>query len=769
MVATGSIENLSSKMNLRRNSFWSVIENVLPWFILAIMLFYTYAKFFGHPYGFRWRSSTGVIVHVFDEQSEPTLQEGDQIIQIGPLLWDEFRADLRKTFFEGAKPGDVVPIIVERDGDLVNVSWAYPGFTRREFLEQFYSEWFIAYLFWLAGLLTILLVRPKDDRRLLMALFNFLTAIWLIAGSGVSAFHIWNSALVLRMAILLCVPVYLHLHWVFPQPLGKIPDKVIWAVYTVTLFLVIAQWFQLLPNSLYLLGFMVALGGSFILLLIHIVRQPLARRDLRFLFVAVLLAMALAVIWQIIYSLNKLPLWFGSGGLVGLPLLPLAYLYSAFRRRLGDLELRVNRFFSLYLFVILLGIVGLPLIVLLEQIIQISGEVLTISLISAVFTAAAFIGGYPAFENFVERRIFGIPLPSKHLLEIYSNRITTSNSLSELVRVIEDEIIPSLLIRQFIFLQSDHGSLKVLSKTGVDEEQIPKAQDVPDLMTQTNVYLTPDPLSKDWPYSWIRLILPLKLGAETIGFWLFGRRDPDDIYSQLEIPIIKSLANQTAVALSNILQTERLKAMYEANIDRDEQERLRLSRDLHDSILNQIATLLMSTDAPVFSPSFQKGFEVLTERLREIVSDLRSPMLDMGLKLAFEDIADKLTERNQDTVKILADIQADGECRYPKKVESHLYRIMQEACENTLKHAHAKTMKITVRLYREKTELQIEDDGIGFDSGASPKLDDMLVGKHFGLAGIHERASLIGAEVHIHSMPGQGTRIQVIWESKDNI
>lgn len=206
-----------------------------------------------------------------------------------------------------------------------------------------------------------------------------------------------------------------------------------------------------------------------------------------------------------------------------------------------------------------------------------------------------------------------------------------------------------------------------------------------------------------------------------------------------------------------------------ANIDREEQERLRLSLDLHDSILNQIATLLMSTDAPIFSPAFQKGFEVLTERLREIVSDLKSPMLDMGLKLAFEDIADKLVDRNQDTVKILADIKVDGECRYPEKVESHLYRIIQEACENSLKHAHAKTVKITVRLYREKNELQVEDDGIGFDAGASPKLDDMLVGKHFGLARIYERASLIGAEVYIHSKPGQGTRIQVIWESKDNI
>ena len=118
----------------------------------------------------------------------------------------------------------------------------------------------------------------------------------------------------------------------------------------------------------------------------------------------------------------------------------------------------------------------------------------------------------------------------------------------------------------------------MLSKLGVNEAQVPKEQDMPDLMTQPGIYRSPDLASSDQPYSWIRLILPLKLGEETNGYWLFGRRDPDDIYSQLEIPILQSLASQTAIALSNILQTERLKSMYEGNIDRYEQERLRLSR-----------------------------------------------------------------------------------------------------------------------------------------------------------------------------------------------
>ncbi len=756
----------ATRMKLQRNSLMSAIEMTLPLLISLILLFYTYAKFFGHPYGIRWSSSTGTIVYVFDKQPEPTLKEGDKIVRIGDVSWDEFSEDLRKTFFDGTAPGDIVPVTVKRDGQIVNIDWVYPGFNLDEFLEQFYSEWGMAYLFWFAGLVTILSIRPRDDRWLLMALFNFLTAIWLIAGSGGSAYHIWNSALVLRVAVLLSVPVYLHLHWVFPQTLGKLSNKLIGVIYAATLILAILQWFQFVPSNFYLLAFMVALIGSFILLLTHILRQPIARRDLRLLFVAALLAMILAVTWEIMYSLNVIPEWLGSGGLLGLPLLPLAYLYSAFRRRLGDLEVRANRFFSIYLFVIFLAIVELPLIILFDQITQISGEVPVISLIAAVVTAAAFIWLYPAFEKYVERRIFDIPLPSKNLLEIYSNRITTSHSLSDLIRVVDEEIIPSLLIRQFVFLQLENGSVKVLSKTEVNEEQIPKAKDVPDLLTQAGDYLPPDATIESQPYSWIRLILPLKLGEETIGFWLFGRRDPDDMYSQLEIPIIKSLSNQTAVALSNILQTERLRAMYETNIDRYEQEKLRLSRDLHDSILNELAALLMREDATVFSPEFQQAFEALTERLREIVSDLRPPTLNFGLKVALEDLADRLSERNQSTVRIVAAIQSDGDCRYPEKVENHLYRIVQEACENALKYARAKTIRIVARLENAKVDIKIGDDGIGFDAGSSLKLDEMLAHKHFGLAGMHERANLIGADMNVNSKSGQGTQIQVIWESK---
>ncbi len=757
------------KLKTRNSPLRLIVEQVVPWLVLAILLVYSYAKLFNHSYGFRLDPSTGLILAIFEQQPEPTLRENDRIIQVGSVLFKDFQSNLSMPFFEGYKPGDTVPIKVESNGQFINISWEYPEFNRAEFFDQLYSEWFVAYAFWLAGVLTILLVRPKDDSWLLMSLFNFLTSVWVIAGSGLSAYHILYSAIVLRMAVWLCLPIYLHLHWVFPRPLGKLPPLLIWICYGVAACFAIAQGFEVLPRELYILAFLMAVGGSLILLLIHLWRQPSIRRDFRLPLIVLMLAVAPAVIWAIIDSVIGSPSWYGSAGLLGLPLLPMAYLYTAFRRRLGNLEMRVNRFFSIYLFIILIGIVFLPLIALFDEAAQFPDKALVISIVSALLTAIAFLWGYPAFKELIDHRIFGIPLTSKHLLETYSTRITTSLLLPDLVRVLREEVFPSLLIRQFAFLHYDEGSLHILSVFGLSEELLPKQQDLHDLVAMSGIYRSPDLLASHQPYSWIRLILPLKLGGRSIGFWLLGRRDPDDIYSQQEIPVLSSLANLTAIALSNILQTERLKSMYETNINRYEQEKLRVARDLHDSILNEMAALLISGDAPVLPHNFQQAYDGLTERLREIVNDLRPPMLTFGLKLALEDFAENLMERKHDSVEITADIQADGEWRYPDAVENNLYRIVQEASENSLRHAHAKKITIFGRMHQKEIDIKVDDDGIGLDPEISPNPNDLLSRKHFGLVGMFERASLIGAEMSIHSKPHQGTQIQISWKLKKPI
>src|SRR5690349_15123033 len=250
--------------NIPQRPLQKIVEYTLPWLIVLTLFTFSFAKFFRHPYGFGWEPN-GEIYTIFTKQPEPTLRVGDQLVQIGSLTWDAFHSDLRRVFFEGIEAGQVANVTVRRNGQTLTIPWTLPGINKNEVLDQLISEWFLSYVFWFIGTLTLLFLRPRDERWWLLSIFNFLTAIWLIAG-GLSNYHIWYSAMVLRAAIWLSVPIYLHLHWVFPRPLGKLPTPVIGIAYGGAVALIVAQLLQVLPQDLYFLGFIIAVLGSLILL-----------------------------------------------------------------------------------------------------------------------------------------------------------------------------------------------------------------------------------------------------------------------------------------------------------------------------------------------------------------------------------------------------------------------------------------------------------------------------------------------------------------------
>ena len=749
-------------MNSSQEKLKRLVELTLPWILLGVLLIYSYAKIFQHPYGFAWEGD-GTIYAVFVNEEGPTLMENDRRVQIGPLTWNAFHNDLTKTFFKGVKPGTIVPVMVERDGKTVTIPWKLPGRNPGEVNEQIFSEWFLAYVFWMAGTVTFLSLRPKDDRWWLLSGFNFLTAIWLGAGGGTSNYHIWYSAVVLRMSIWLSVPIYLHLHWVFPRPLGKLPRPLVWAVYGIALALTIAQALQLFSQSLYFIGFLIAILGSLVLLIVHAIRQPDTRRDLRLLLATTILVMSVLIVLAVVGIFYEASSRLSAMMLLSFPLIPLGYLYAAYRRQLGSLEMRANRLVSLYFFIILMGIIGVPLLALADNALPSPDDTLLISSFAAISATLASIFGFPRFETFVEKRLLGVRLPPQNLIEIYSKRITSTIVLSNLLQLLKDDVLPSLLIRQFAFIEFENSSAKTLFASDLTEERVPDKKELEELLSWAGKY-RPLESHQSETYAWVRLALPLSIGDDLIGIWLFGRHDPDDLYSQAEINVLQALANETAVALSNILQTERLKAMYKANIDRYEQERLRLSLELHDSVLNELAVLRLNINPDAIPENFQNSYETVTQRLREIVSDLRPPMLDYGLKDGLEEMAENLMERNRDAVNVTVNLN-NSKQRYPADVEQHIFRIVQQACENALHHAKAKQVMISGILAPQTIQLKIEDDGGGFKITNGLELHNLLASKHFGLAGIVERAELINARVTIDSTPKAGTHIHVTWTS----
>jgi len=730
---------------------------------LGLNLLFTYAIFFVMPYsGFYINSFNGEVVDVF-VQVDSALQNGDVIQEIGGLPWEEYKKDATVTFFKTAHPQDVVLIKVLRNGNPVEIEWVFPGFNPAELNERFFNLWWLGFIFWTLGAATQLFIRPRDARWALLSLAAFLTGWWILLGS-VSNSQVWGSSLLLHAVTWILMPVYIHLHWVFPKPLSKKTTPV-WIIllYIIGAALAVAELTQSVSHSIYALGFLIMLAGSIILLIIHAVRQPVQRGDVSLLALAVVIAaspsLALAV-----GGINEDVSRFAPLSLTTLPIIPLAYFVVVSRRQLGGLETRANRAFSIYLY---LSIVGAFLLLLIALSITASVSrdfALALGSFVALVIALASVLRFPAFQKWVDQRLLGIKLPYQNLPEEYSSHIAASASIASLLRLLQESVFPSLLVKQYAFVQFAKDTHRIILARGVDDGQLPNLDDALALTSLAGRFLFPE--ERRVP-SWIRLILTLRAGEETLGLFLLGRRDPDDLYHADELPIFQSLADQTAIALSNLLQEERLRSLYQSDIQRREQERLSLAHELHDSVLNQLAVLRMNLGDTTPSPRFEQSYEDVVRRLREIVSDLRPPMISYGLKLALEELSQTLMERSENNLHVSLALIGDDQ-RYPPNVELHLFRIVQESCENAMHHAKASNIVITVQMDAQKADIEIKDDGIGFEAGGRMDLNELLAHKHFGLAGILERANLIKADASIQSAPETGTRVRVSWRAPLN-
>ncbi|MCL4562578.1 MAG: hypothetical protein M1281_18445 [Chloroflexi bacterium] len=725
---------------------------------------YTYALIFRTPYpGFEFNPSNGQILGFFNLQPpENSLQVGDRLIQIGTINFEGAQLHKHQALFDSLAPGDTLHLTIERNGKQLTVPWIMPALSSGEVRNRIINYWLLGYIFWGFGTATLLFLRPKDTRWRLLIAFNYLTAIWLVIGNS-SPWGSWNSAILFRMIVWISLPVYLHLHWVFPVPLGRLPTRLTQSGYALGAALAVIQWFEWIPNNLFYMGFAFTAVGLIVLMAAHFIRQPGERRTMALLFAAaVLIMLPLAVL-----SMSQfwtIPWILGSYAIAAFPALPGIYFYVVYRRQLGGLELRANRVISLYAFLISIATATILLLSYLSIHYNFSRSTFIVGLAFPLLAACLSALLFPLFERWTDRHILGMPVPPTQLLATYAARISTSLDAQHLTQLLRDAILPSLMVRQSALLRFDEGGRAYFLYTEeVDPSFIPDETSIEILWQQAGIYQRDTVGSNGHsPCSWVRLALPLRVGNQRIGLWLLGRRDPDDYYAQVEIPTLQALADQTAVALLNLAQAERLIHLYQVDIDRQEAERLQLALELHDGVLNQLAILALAAND--HSEPFEAAYKLATAHIREVISGLRPTMLNYGLRTALDELADEAPARLGDDLVIEVDLPP-SEVRYPPQTELHLYRIVQEACKNALQHSHAKTISISGTLEPDCFDLTVIDDGVGFASQGHLELDALLERKHFGLAGMIERANLIGAQMEINSLPGLGTRVRVYKEN----
>ena len=199
-----------------------------------------------------------------------------------------------------------------------------------------------------------------------------------------------------------------------------------------------------------------------------------------------------------------------------------------------------------------------------------------------------------------------------------------------------------------------------------------------------------------------------------------------------------------------------------------EDERKRIARELHDDVSSSLLLLIQRLDAmasskrPNLSHALKRSLEdlrnqavVTLDNLRRCAQDLRPRILDdLGLIAALEWIAEDMTE-NQG---IDTDVKVVGvEQTLPAETQLLLFRIVQEALSNTRRHAQASEAQVVIEFGEGRTKVTISDNGQGFE--LSGGVDDLPRSGKLGLAGILERARLLGGTLEVKSTPGKGTTL----------
>src|SRR5262249_22994146 len=135
-------------------------------------------------------------------------------------------------------------------------------------------------------------------------------------------------------------------------------------------------------------------------------------------------------------------------------------------------------------------------------------------------------------------------------------RIPTAFDRTVLARVITDEILPTLLIRQSALYLFAEGAPESLYEQAVPRgEPEPAIEELATLLAQGGRYLPPPALPG--PRTWVRLAIPPAPQPKAIGVWLIGRRDPDDYYPASDVRLLSTVANQIAPMVENIRLYER--------------------------------------------------------------------------------------------------------------------------------------------------------------------------------------------------------------------
>ena len=511
------------------------------------------------------------------ENNEGCLLAKDRLISIGGIRYEEHLRNRLLILFSAIDADDRIPVELKRNGETLRFR-ALVRLPRKSLLSKLADITPMALLpliFWVMGTVAILFLRPRDERWLVLVLFSYINAIWFAAGQ-IAAFHASGSSIVFHLFVWFFLPLSAHLHLILPSSLldVRMRKALLVFLYGSAVVLSLLDSLLLLDNVRAYFFWSVLLGIAAPLVLftarLFLPLEPAVKVANRIMLFGLVLGLGTFILFYgfvgkyyaqitaLVSDIRDLYPWLTAISGVCLLILPMSYIYAIYKHHLGALEFRANRLLGVYSYMALSTILYvLALFAISSRWRPINGALLA-SLLGISFL---YILATPMLRNrfqvVVDRHVFGIRHSPEEVIDLVSERIPTAFDRAVLARVIAEEILPALLIRQSALYLLDEAGAETLYEQAVpDGEPGPTAEELPAMLARCGRYLPPEEAAGT-RHGWVRLIIPLTVQAKNVGVWLIGRRDPDDFFPVSDIHLLSTVANQIAPMAENIRLYER--------------------------------------------------------------------------------------------------------------------------------------------------------------------------------------------------------------------
>lgn len=699
---------------------------------------------------------------------------GDQIVKINdnPVdPWGRYPA-----YPSGVKKGESLKYEIIRDSQTLHLSIVVDGLGQHpSLLLVLIGLIFLSVAFWILGLMVSLFTPIDDARARLVGMLWLLTGVAIATGGLGSTTSFWGARMIFNVTLCLLAFVGITAHLYFPVPAfsSYLREHIANVLMVISLMLALA----VLVNYLILNGALTSSMGlnkiievflmlsmviivSLLLRNRFLVREPKIRRQANIILWGTVLGFAPFFIFTLLPSII-----FGTGyeylsgnfSVLFLVFIPVSYVYVIQQRKILKIDFIINRlvvFFVLAMLVLLVSFATLGVVALIfnlnTQIPLFGGLMAALMVLPAV-----------TLQHQVQVKVNEV-LYGSHYDHI---RVTTSLS-SRLAQTIDRAHLTSLLtqglsgqmgIQRTTLLLADGNRL--VQQDTLESFVVSMNDEMCTFLLQTQMpvrgqylwgLLTSQTQTRWRQFMWGQVFAPIILEKQLRGVLVLGDRVAGEVYSDMDVKIIAAVAQQAALAVANVQLVETLRGVIKQKVRSEEAHRKQVANDLHDGVLQVLFFFKQKLDPN--NVELIGHLDKTVELLRHTIKAQRPSLLDHGLPIALQDLVEdmgKLAGADGPDISWQHDIDI---LNITDEKATSVYRIAHEAIINSIKHANAHHIQVSLIQKNGMLVLSVHDDGSGMP-------DMQILPEHYGLAGMEERAMMIGAYLYIDSNPGMGTRV----------